>query len=92
MDLDARKLAQSVFGSDNPRLKINQLHSSTDRNEPTGIQLLAEGVFSAFRTPAAHEIRLKWHISEQDALDIMGLISLIHRRVDNAEHLQNLGI
>ncbi|AMO89082.1 hypothetical protein WM42_1352 [Corynebacterium simulans] len=91
MDLDARKLAQSVFGGDNPRLKINQLNSSTDRNEQTGTQLLAEG-FSAFRTPAALEIQLKWHISEQDALDIMGLVSLIHRRVDNAEHLQNLGI
>ena len=91
-DLDARKLAQAVFGGDSPRLKINQLRTSTDRNEQTGTQLLAEGVFSAFRNPAAHETRLKWHISEQDALDIMGLVSLIHRRVDNAEHIQNLGL
>ncbi|QQU94122.1 TIGR02391 family protein [Corynebacterium aurimucosum] len=64
MDLDARKLAQSVFGRGNPRLKINQLKRSTDRNEQTGTQLLAEGVVSAFRNPAAHETRLNWHISE----------------------------
>lgn len=92
IDLDARKLAQAVFGGNDPRLKINQLQSVTDRNEQTGTQLLAEGVFSAFRNPASHETRLKWKISEQDALDIMGLVSLIHRRVDNAEHLQHLGL
>lgn len=92
IDRDARQLAQSVFGGSQPLLKINQLKSTTDKNEQTGTQLLAEGVFSAFRNPVAHETRLKWQLSEQDALDIMGLVSLIHRRVDVAQHLQNLGL
>jgi hypothetical protein len=40
---------------------------------------MAEGVFAAFRNPAAHEPRLVWEVSEQDALDVVGTLSMIHR-------------
>ena len=88
-DLDGRELVQNVFGRKNLKVKLNEGKTQTERNEQEGTKLLAEGLFAAFRNPAAHETRLEWHISEQDALDIMGLVSLIHRRIDNAEVLQN---
>lgn len=85
LDLDGRKLVQNTLNKNNPRVRVNPGLTASDRNEQEGTMLLAEGLFAAFRNPAAHEPRLLWHMSEQDALDVMGLVSLIHRRIDNAE-------
>lgn len=40
-----------------------------------------QGAFSAFRGPAMHEPRLEWTLTEQDALDVLGTLSMIHRRL-----------
>lgn len=37
-----------------------------------------------FRNPTAHEVKIKWDLSEDDALDIMSLVSYCHRRLDKA--------
>ena len=36
-----------------------------------------------FRNPTAHEPKVDWEISEQNALEILGIISYCHRRLDN---------
>ena len=36
------------------------------------------------RNPAAHEPKLYWTMSELDALDVLGTLSMIHRRLDTA--------
>lgn len=87
VDQDGRALVQHLLGSKNARLKLNENETKTQKNEQEGTALLAEGLFAAFRNPGAHEPRLKWHLSEQDALDVLGLVSLIHRRLDNANRL-----
>lgn len=38
-----------------------------------------------FRNPEAHQPKIYWNIEEQDALEILGLISYCHRRLDNAK-------
>ena len=45
---------------------------------------LIEGLFGAFRNMTAHTPKIYWNITEQDALDILTTISLIHRRLDTA--------
>ncbi|MGO1264497.1 MAG: TIGR02391 family protein [Brevibacterium aurantiacum] len=65
-------------------IKLNALSTATRRNEQRGISLLAEGLFAAFRNPSAHEPRTKWEMSEQDALDVLGAASMVHRRLDSA--------
>lgn len=91
-DLDGRELVQRSFGGSDPLLQINERATKTQRNEQVGVQLLAEGVFAAFRNPTAHEPRMQWQLDEQDALDVMGLVSLLHRRVDIVAARQNLGL
>ncbi|WP_276309372.1 TIGR02391 family protein [Cryobacterium aureum] len=49
---------------------------------------LAKGLFSAFRNPVAHEPRIEWVLTEQDALDVLGTLSMIHRRLDSATHAE----
>lgn len=82
VDLDGRKLVQQTMQGQVPTVAINDRITETQKNEQVGIALLAEGLFSAFRNPAAHEPRLTWVMREQDALDVLGVVSLIHRRLD----------
>lgn len=84
-DEDGRSLVQSLLGGKSPKLPINDGGTTTKRNEQVGTALLAEGLFAAFRNPAAHAPRLEWNLTEQDALDVLGTVSLVHRRLDQAE-------
>lgn len=36
------------------------------------------------RNPLAHEPKMEWNVSEQDALDILTTISFVHRKLDRA--------
>ena len=44
---------------------------------------LIKGVFGTFRNTTAHAPKITWTINKQDALDILSMISLIHRKLDN---------
>jgi uncharacterized protein (TIGR02391 family) len=84
VDLDGGQLVDDVFGGSHPRVALNALRNETERNEQRGLANLMRGAISAFRNPAAHEPKILWHVSEPDALDLLTMLSLIHRRLDTA--------
>jgi hypothetical protein len=43
------------------------------------------GLFGDVRNPLAHAPKMTWPMFEQDALDILRLVSLIHRKLDRAQ-------
>ena len=67
-----------------PRLAFNRLDTESERSEHTGLMNLIKGVFGAFRNTTAHAPKIHWAVSEQDALDILTTLSLVHRRLDAA--------
>lgn len=67
-----------------PHIALNSLTSESEKSEQRGFQNLLKGVFGTFRNTTAHAPKITWKIEEQDALDILSLVSLIHRRLDNA--------
>jgi uncharacterized protein (TIGR02391 family) len=67
-----------------PVLAINPLQSETDRGEQRGFINLLVGLFGTIRNPVAHNPKIEWPMSEQDALDILTLASLVHRKLDRA--------
>ncbi len=81
---DASKLAGRAFGGDTPPFAINALTTESHWSEQSGFLNLLQGVFLAFRNPTAHELKDEWPLNEQDAIDILSLISYLHRRLDNA--------
>lgn len=84
---DGAELATQAFGlgkSGSPVLAINSLSTDTERGEQRGFVNLLVGLFGTFRNPTAHAEKIYWPISEQDALDIMSLVSLVHRKLDLA--------
>jgi uncharacterized protein (TIGR02391 family) len=83
---DGAELAQAAFGQPKdgapPILAINTLTTDTDRGEQRGFTNLLIGLFGTVRNPLAHNPKIEWPIDERDALDILTLTSLIHRKLD----------
>ncbi len=83
---DGGGLVQAAFGlgQGNPVLAINSLANDTDKGEQRGFINLLVGLFGTIRNPLAHNAKVEWAMSEQDALDILTLASLVHRKLDSA--------
>ena len=67
-----------------PKLAFNTLQSESEQSEHTGLMLLIKGMFGLFRNPTAHTPKISWVMKEQDALDLLTVVSFIHRRLDEA--------
>ena len=84
---DAGVLVDEAFGIGKkayPVLAFNALSTDSERSEHAGLMNLMKGFFGTFRNPTAHAPRIAWTITEQDALDMMTVASLLHRRLDEA--------
>lgn len=66
-----------------PHLALSYLKTESEESEQKGFMNLLKGVFGTFRNTTAHAPKITWDINEQDALDILSMISLIHRKLDN---------
>ena len=81
---DGNGLAETVFSTDNPLIKINNLSNQSERSEHIGLSNMIKGVFGLIRNPTAHEPKITFNINEEEALDILTTISYIHKRLDNS--------
>jgi uncharacterized protein (TIGR02391 family) len=84
---DGAKLVDQAFGfraGSHPILAFNTLRTETEVGEHRGLMNLSKGLFGTFRNITAHAPKIKWVIKEQDALDMLSLASLLHRRLDGA--------
>ena len=88
---DGADLVQQAFGMPGgkpPVLAINSLANETEKGEQRGFANLLIGLFGTIRNPVAHNPKIEWEMSEQDALDILTMASLIHRKLDRAHRTQ----
>ncbi|MEO8024312.1 MAG: TIGR02391 family protein [Polaromonas sp.] len=81
---DGAELVQEAFSVKSAIIAINSLSTDTELSEQKGLSSLLIGLFSAVRNPAAHAPKVMWPIPEQDALEVLGLVSYIHRKLDGA--------
>lgn len=70
-----------------PILVINTYDSETLQGEQRGFVNLLKGLYGTIRNPLAHNPKIEWDMSEQDAMDILTMISLVHRKLDKAHRL-----
>ena len=80
---DGADLVTKAFLGQNPALALGALESESERSEQKGFANLLIGLFGAVRNPLAHVAKINWPMSEQDALDIFSLVSLIHHKLDH---------
>ncbi len=69
---------------DQPILAFNELQDDSQRSEHSGLAMLAKGLFASARNPTAHAPKVKWAIDMPEALDLLTIASMLHRRLDSA--------
>lgn len=85
---DGAEIIDLTFGISNPILRINDLKSETEISEHKGFANLLKGFFGMFRNTTAHAPKITWVIDENDALDMMSMASLMHRKLDKATRMR----
>jgi uncharacterized protein (TIGR02391 family) len=88
---DGHQLVDDAFSLGSvgrPIVAINSLETATQLGEQKGFVNLLKGLYGIIRNPLAHEPKIEWDMSEQDALDVMSVISLVHRKLDKAVQLR----
>lgn len=83
VQLDGAALIDHVFAIDRPLLALNSLRTESEKSEHKGFALLLKGCFGAIRNPRAHEPKILWE-GEDDAVDYLTVLSLLHRKLDAA--------
>ena len=73
-----------------PHLALNSLQTESEQSEQKGFMNLLKGLFGTFRNTTAHAPKIMWSIEEEDALDILSLVSLVHRRLDKATEAKKI--
>jgi uncharacterized protein (TIGR02391 family) len=82
---EGANLVDAALTGNPPRLAINPLATESQKKEQSGFANLVKGTFGMFRNTTAHEARIHWVMSKEDAEDLLSLASLIHRRLDAAK-------
>ncbi len=70
-----------------PMLAINSLRTQTEKDEQAGLANLVKGLGSLYRNPTAHDPRLGRAIGEDELLEVLTMISMVHRRLDGARRV-----
>jgi uncharacterized protein (TIGR02391 family) len=81
---DGALLVEHALMGDPPMLAINPMKTESEKGEQKGFANLLRGTFGMFRNTTAHEARINWPMTKDDAEDLLSLVSLIHRRLDAA--------
>ncbi len=85
LQTDGATLVDDAFSlgkTNTPKLAFNALITESEQSEQKGFVHLLKGLFSMVRNVTAHAPRIKWPISEEEALDSLVLASIIHRKLD----------
>ena len=87
---DGCDLVHDAFGQKygDPLLAINPFKTETHKGEQYGFMNLLKGLYGTIRNPLAHTPKAEWDMTEQDALDILTMISLVHRKLDQAHRIR----
>lgn len=81
---DGASLIDKVLCEKSPIILINNFQTKSEISEHKGFSALLKSLYSLFRNPEAHSPREKWLMDKVDTLDILGMVSLCHRKLDSA--------
>jgi uncharacterized protein (TIGR02391 family) len=81
---DGATLVDRVFSGEQPLLVINPFTTESEKSEQRGFANLVKGMFGMFRNTTAHAPKINWVVNKDDAEEVFTLLSLVHKRIDNA--------
>lgn len=87
---DGAELVEKALGLSSgnmPIIRISDLSTETLKGEQRGFVSLLRGLYGTIRNPLAHNPKVEWDMNEQDTLDILTMLSLVHRKLDKAQRI-----
>ncbi len=81
---DGSGLVNTAFSVKAPILALNTLKTEAEVSEQMGFGNILAGLLGVVRDPAAEDSDIMWPMKEQDALDILSMLSFVHRKLDGA--------
>ena len=85
LKLDGAALVNATLtNKSGPMLAINAGLTSTDLSEQSGFANLMIGLLGLYRNPTAHDPRLHRTVTDDNLLEALTTMSMVHRRLDNA--------
>lgn len=79
---DGNELFQTAFATKDPYIVLNMLVTDSEKNEYNGLKELLISLFHLVRNPMAHTPKINWKQDENEALDILTIISFAHKYLD----------
>ncbi len=79
---DGAALVDSIFNITRPLLALSALTTESEKSEQKGFGSMLKGMFGIFRNPTAHAPKIRKIYSEQETLDLLTLVSFLHRTID----------
>jgi len=80
---DGTILIDKALSVKNPLIVLNTLRTESERNQQNGLREMINGVIHMVRNVTAHELKIHWDINEKDAIEILSLISTLHKYLDS---------
>lgn len=81
LENDGNQLIGAAFGGENPKIKLNNFTTETEKNFQKGIENVLRGIYSAYRNPRSHT---KVEDSESDAFEIITFINHLLKIIDKS--------
>lgn len=91
LEYDGSALFQKAFARNDPYLFMNSMKTDSEINEFNGLRELLECIYHLVRNPAAHTPKINWRIDETKALDVLTVISLAHKYLDECYPIASTG-
>ena len=82
LELDSKQLINGAFSQKNPKIKINKLQTTTEKNEQDGLRDSLLGIFGLIRNTLAHK---KHKDTKEDALTIILYINFLLKLINKAK-------
>ncbi|MBP0460476.1 TIGR02391 family protein [Streptomyces bomunensis] len=84
--LDGARLVDAVLmpGQKTARVAINANATGPELDEQKGLANLVKGLFSMYRNPGAHEPRLHRTVTDEELLELLTTLPMVHRRINSA--------
>lgn len=83
LSLDGKSLMQSAFSPNSPKVKLNLLENSSQKDEQEGFMHIFEGVMQGIRNPKGHEME---NLTDPiRAVEYLSILSLLFRKLDTVK-------
>ena len=76
--------ALSLGQHNTPKVAINGLTSASEQDEQKGFANVCKGLLGMYRNPTAHDPRISRTVHDDELLELLTMVSMIHRRLDAA--------